>query len=317
VKFENTDLSVVGEETVLACLLRHQYQVNYSCTSGHCQSCLLKMTDGDIRLAAQKGLKSTAVEQNFFLACQQPANSTQSACKIEQSTLFNQAQLIDKHFYNDSICRLRIACEQPFNYRAGQFINLKNPGGVIRSYSLASLPDEPYLELHVSKKNDGKMTLWLFEQFHVGDQIEFQGAIGDCFYTQCDLNTPITLIGNGTGASPLIGIVRDALKVGHRGTINFYHGASEPSSLYLSDDLMQMQRENNNFYYHPCINSEFEHQGVRLGRCNEIALAELKPTNEARLYLCGNPEMVAFTQKKAFLAGISSKNIFTDPFDYK
>jgi len=51
--------------------------------------------------------------------------------------------------------------------------------------------------------------------------------------------------------------------------------------------------------------------------CNEIALSEMTPSGDTLLFLCGNPDMVNQTRKKAFLAGIASKNIYVDPFEYK
>lgn len=160
------------------------------------------------------------------------------------------------------------------------------------------------------------MPQWLLNEFNIGDMIGYQGAIGECFYVPADLKNDIILIGNSTGAAPLIGITRDALHQGHQGPIHFYHSATTPDLLYLNQTLSLMQQKHDNFYYHACINSETIYPGIQQGRANEIALSKLSPNNKTQMYICGNPEMVAITRKKAFLAGISLKNIFVDPFDY-
>jgi len=59
-----------NEESVLDCLLRHEVNIDYSCKSGTCQSCMLRSLQGDIDTNAQRGLKATAIGQGFFL----PAN---------------------------------------------------------------------------------------------------------------------------------------------------------------------------------------------------------------------------------------------------
>ncbi len=317
-RFENNELTANENETVLDCLLRHKEKVSHSCKSGNCQSCMLKSNDHSISKKAQKGLKVTAIEQGYFLACQQNANAIESVEKIGNSDLFGRALLVEKRILCDDIFLLKLAPVNPLYYHAGQFINLKNSQETIRSYSLASLPaSDPYLELHIRLKPGGKMSQWLFKEFEEGDSIDYQGPIGDCFFTPCKQESDIILVGNGTGASPLLGIARDALDSGHKGQLHFYHGSTNLEQLYLDPLLKSMQKQYDNFFYHPCVNSSTPIAGIRQGRCNEVALNEIKISPHTRLYLCGNPEMVLSTRKKAFLSGIASSNIFADPFEYK
>ncbi len=326
--FNKTNYQPTSNESVLECLLRHDVNIDYSCKTGNCQSCMLKSTQGEIDKAAQKGLKSTAIEQGFFLACQQKSETIQSAELIDQELIFSHARLVDKKLFSDDICQLIIEPVSPLYYHAGQFINLKNPQGIVRSYSIASIPSkQQFIELHIQKKSDGMMTNWLFNEFTIGDNIDFQGPIGECFYTSENKNNPMILIGTGTGAAPLIGIVRDAIKSGHQGSIVFYHGARNFSGLYLHHILSNLDKEHANFTYRACLSRDYDSVSnleendsptkIELGRCNEIAMKEIQPTAETTLYLCGNPDMVNKTRKKAFLAGIASKNIYIDAFEYK
>lgn len=289
---------------------------------------MLKSTQGEIDKEAQKGLKSTAIEQAFFLACQQKAETIQAVELIDQELIFSHARLVDKKLFSDNICQLIIEPVSPLYYHAGQFINLKNAQGIVRSYSIASIPSkQQFIELHVYKQANGVMSNWLFKEFTIGDKIDFQGPIGECFYTSENKNNPMILIGTGTGAAPLIGIVRDAIKSGHQGSILFYHGARNFSGLYLHDILSKLDKEHSNFTYRPSISRDEDSISnltendspikIEFGRCNEIAIKEIQPTSETTLYLCGNPDMVNKTRKKAFLAGIASKNIYIDAFEYK
>ncbi|MCJ8318341.1 MAG: FAD-binding oxidoreductase [Colwellia sp.] len=312
----------------MECLLRCELKIDYSCKTGNCQSCLLKSIAGDVDKKAQKGLKPTAIEQGFFLACQQQAEAIQKAESIDNELIFSHARLVNKQLFSNDICQLIIEPVSPLYYHAGQFINLKNSQGIVRSYSIANIPSEQQLiELHIHKKTNGAMSHWLFNEFNVGDNIDFQGPIGECFYTSENKNKPMILIGTGTGAAPLIGIVRDALKSGHQGLILFYHGARNIEGLYLHDMLSNLDKSHSNFNYLPSIShnddllsnlgSNDSAIKIVVGRCNEIAIKKLQPTPQTILYLCGNPEMVNTTRKKAFLAGIASKNIYIDPFEYK
>ena len=322
--FQNKDFQPLQGETVLDCLLRNDIKVDFSCKSGNCQSCLLKSLQGDIDQIAQKGLKPTLAAQGFFMACQQNASVIGEAATIATEQLYSHARLVNKQLLSQDICQLILEPVCSLFYHAGQFINLKNPQGIVRSYSIASNPaDDALIELHVQRKSLGVMSDWIFNQFNIGDGIDFQGPIGDCFYSTTNNLCPIVLIGTSTGAAPLIGIIRDALGSGHSGEIIFYHGAKSVDGLYLHQKLIEMEEKYSNFSYQPSISSEENiditsmGKNIRKGRCNEIALTEILPTKETLVFLCGNPEMVKATRKKAFLAGFASKNIFIDPFEYQ
>jgi len=328
--FNEHELTPEEDETVLDLLLRHDQPISYSCKSGNCQSCLLKFQKGEAEPAAQRGLKPTSILQGYFLACQQPAQGIQQCSQIDEQALFSSARLIEKYFYNNDICRLRLELSCALYYHAGQFINLKNNQGVSRSYSLASFPKkDAFVELHIQRKDGGEMSGWIFDEFKEGDFIDVQGPIGKCFYTQDNLAMDIMLIGTGTGAAPLIGIARDAIHSGHSGNIHFYHGGSDAKYLYLHEELKALQNLADNFIYHPCISSEIPavnasmssssklSKEYREGLCNLIALGEINDAKNTRLYICGNPQMVLITSKKAFMIGVQIANIFTDPFEYK
>jgi len=282
---------------------------------------MLKSIQGDVDEIAQKGLKPTAVEQGFFFACQQKASNIQEASFIDADLLFSHARLVDKHYYSDEICRLTLEPVSSLYYHAGQFINLKNPQGIVRSYSIASIPSATqFIELHIHRKNNGTMTGWIFDELKVGDNIDFQGPIGECFYSSSDPNCPIVLVGIGTGAAPLIGILNDALGSGHQGKVVLYHGARCIEGLYLHGELLKIENSYPNFCYRPCLSAEdYDNSDAKIttGYCNEIALNEMEISDSMLLFLCGNPDMVNQTRKKAFLAGIVSKNIYVDPFEYK
>ena len=115
--------------------------------------------------------------------------------------------------------RLRLRPEGSFDYQPGQYVQLRRPDGLARSYSLASLPREGWLELHVRRVTDGRMSSWIFDELHVGGRLELRGPFGDCHYEPGRPEQPLLLAGLGTGLAPLYGIARDALESGHTGPV--------------------------------------------------------------------------------------------------
>jgi len=209
---------------------------------------------------------------------------------------------------------LRLACEEPFEYYAGQFIHIHHPEGLVRSYSIASTPEDQFLELHIRHLPDGQMTSWLKDHVELGDKLEIEGALGDCFYLGGNEQQSLLLIGTGTGLAPLYGIIRDALQKGHQGPIHLYHGSHQVNGLYLVAELNKLAEQYENFHYTPCVSSGEVPDGYGEGRANDVALKNHPDLKGWKVYLCGHPDMVAGTKRKAFLSGASLNDIYSDPF---
>ncbi len=304
-----------NDESVLECLSRHGVELPSSCRAGVCQTCIVKATDGTTPPAdAQTGLKPQLQKQGYFLAC---------ICKPKQDLSFVDpddnalpqitATVASKICFNKNIIRLRLTPESEFNFLPGQFINIHRQDGLVRSYSIASLPQEGYLELHVEHIENGKMSHWLHNQVAMGGKLNIDGPHGDCFYIDDKPEQNLLLIGTGTGLAPLWGIIHDALSKNHKGEIHLFHGSRSRDKIYLLGELKKLAEQHSNFFYTACISGE-DNQGFNAGRANEVALSKIPNLDGYCVYLCGHPEMVNSTKKKAFLAGASMNDIHADAF---
>lgn len=296
---------------MLDALLRGGVPISNSCRAGACQSCLLRAARGSVPAAAQIGLKATLVEQGYFLSC---------VCRPEGDLLLEAAgglevaaRIVGLERLTDSVLRVRIQTEQPFEYRAGQYITMRRVDGLARSYSLASLPDEETLEMHVRRAPYGQMSGWLFEEAMIDEGVTVRGPAGDCFYTNGNLEQPMLLVGTGTGLAPLLGISRDALRQGHLGPIHLYHGAVRPEGLYLREELGQMTREHPNLRYHAAV-LEGGDETTTMGSLEQVVASEHPKLSGWRGFVCGDPMIVQKVKKKMFLAGMASREIFADAF---
>ncbi|HHJ39519.1 MAG: hypothetical protein AXA67_09390 [Methylothermaceae bacteria B42] len=307
---DNLVLTLEEGESVLDCLLRHDIEVSFGCQAGICQSCLLRSVE-EVPEEAQKGLNDPLRVQNYFLACQyQPQNDVW--IQLPDTGNF-EVEVESLEHLTPEVMRLRLSKPQDYEYRAGQFLNLFHEGKS-RSYSLASLSSDPFLELHIRRVPKGLFSHWIFERLALGSRIEIGPANGNCFYTPGQFNQPLLLIGTGTGLAPLYGVLRDALSQGHLGPIYLYHGSSTPEGLYLQEILSKLQGKHPHFHYVPCLSRGPAMEGIKSGRADEIALSEHPDLKSWRVYLCGNPEMVKSAQKKCYLAGARLQEIFSDPF---
>lgn len=125
------------------------------------------------------------------------------------------------------------------------------------------------------------------------------------------------LLGTGTGLAPLVGIARDALAPGHRGPIHLFHGSRARSGLYLEEVLKNLAGRFPNFSYFPCLSGEDVPAGYTRGRADDVALEAHPDLTGWRVFLCGAPDMVRTTKRRAYLAGARLDDIHADPFDLK
>jgi ferredoxin-NADP reductase len=216
------------------------------------------------------------------------------------------------------ICRVTFRPSTPLYYRVGQFINIRRPDGLVRSYSLASVPRlDKDLEIHVKRLPRGQMSNWLFADVGPGDGLDLQGPNGDCFYVPGTPDQNLLLIGTGTGLAPLMGVVRDALDGEHTGGVHLYHGSREPDGLNMVDALRALAKYHGNLHYVPCVSGDDVPAGCRAGRADVAAFGDHPDLKGWRAFICGYPAMVREARKTALMAGIPIPHIHADPFDFK
>ncbi len=302
-------------ETALDALLRQGADITFSCRNGICQGCIQRATSGAIPKDWQKGLKPNLAAKNYFLPCIARPEQALAVSPPEPSDFSFTAMVTAREQMAKDTYRILLEPFQQVAYRPGQFVNLRHPGGELRSYSLASQCDEdPYLELHVRRVAGGLMSTWLIDELAVEGEVEFLGPFGACTYAPDQSNANLLLVATGTGLAPLMGIVRSALAAGHEGDIHLYHGSSVADGLYLIDDLRELEQRHANFHYVPCISSQPDFPGFRPGRAHDLAFADHPNLTGWQVYLAGNANMVADATGLAIKAGTAANAILADPF---
>ena len=319
--FDGSPLSCDPSKSILDNLLDNNVKATFSCKKGTCLTCVLR-TSHDVPKKSQDALKPALVEQGYFLSCQTMPVEGMEILPSEQNDLFIKTTVKEIKQLSGHVAQIFLTLPTPcedFNYRPGQFLNIKNPDGEVRSYSIASTQKQANdtLEIHVKKHQFGKVSNWLGEQIKTNDEVEISGPNGDCFYINDQPEQPLLLIGTGTGLAPLLGVVRQALSQNHTGDIKLYHGAVEDDGLYLTDELKKLSNKYSNVEIHLGTLKQSDNKNISCGSINDIALTNHPELKGWKIYLCGDPQMVQTTKQKAFLSGANLADIFSDPFEMK
>jgi ferredoxin-NADP reductase len=116
-------------------------------------------------------------------------------------------------------------------------VRLTAPDGysAARSYSVASAPETSHIELTVQRLEDGEVSTYLDDVVVPGDELEVRGPIGGWFVWRGD--SPVVLIGGGSGIVPLMAMLRLARRSGRSDLVRLLVSVRRPGDLYYAHEL--------------------------------------------------------------------------------
>ncbi len=180
---------------------------------------------------------------------------------------------------------LRLEVPDRMPHLAGQHyvVRLTAPDGYVaqRSYSIASAPADPLIELGVDQLPDGEVSGYLGEVVEPGDTLEVRGPIGLWFVWRAD--TPAVAIGGGSGVVPLIAMLRHARTIGRPDLLRLAVSARSPADLLYRAEIEES---------HAVVAyTRHADPGVLSGRpIGRLGAADLQPLLRAgaAYYVCGS-----------------------------
>jgi NAD(P)H-flavin reductase/ferredoxin len=296
--------AVAVGSNLLDALNQNGVPVPYSCRAGSCHACLVKCVEGLPSDSRPDALSNEQRQQGWRLACQCQVVDDLQVETFDPLRDGLAAQVVASDWLSASVLRLRLTSERPLRYQAGQHLVLW-AGQVARPYSLASLPEEDrFLEFHLDCRQPGEFSD-AARRLRIGDPIRLGELRAGALHYDPDWHTrPLWLLAAGTGLGPLFGILREALRQHHQGTIRVIHLAHDASEHYLAKPLQAMAegRENLN---------------VELWTAAELpaALAQLRLVSRQTLALvCGAPDSVDVFARRLYLAGLPRNQLLADVF---
>jgi ferredoxin-NADP reductase len=110
-----------------------------------------------------------------------------------------------------------------------------------RSYSIASPPDNPDLELTIELIDDGEVSPYLTEEAQPGDQFELRGPVGGYFVWDSSLEGPVLLVGGGSGLVPLMAMLRHHGATGSGADIRLLLSARTLDDVLYREELERLR----------------------------------------------------------------------------
>jgi ferredoxin-NADP reductase len=135
---------------------------------------------------------------------------------------------------------LRLDVADRMRHMAGQHyvVRLTAPDGYTaqRSYSIASAPDDPSVELCVERLDEGEVSPYLADVVEPGDVLEVRGPIGGWFVWDGEM--PALLLGGGFGVVPFVSMLRTAHALGRADLLRIAVSSRTLAGLPYADELL-------------------------------------------------------------------------------
>lgn len=316
-------------ETILAAGIRQGIAMPYGCKDGTCGTCKCKKLRGSVQHGTHldKALSEEEEAQAMVLTCcatpledvqlESRQVTAQGAMPIKK--LPARVASLHKVSHDVVVLRLQIPATEPFQYYAGQYVEVLLKDGEHRAYSMASAPQtqasQPGIELHIRHMPGGKFTDVVFGTMKEKDILRVEGPYGS-FYLR-DSDKPIVLLASGTGFAPIKALLEHMRAESIARPVTLYWGGRRPADLYHAEWLQQQSQAMPQLRYIPVIsNADPEDAWTgRTGFVHQAVLEDFADLSGHEVYACGAP-IVVESARAAYTAhaGLPPEAFFADSF---
>lgn len=208
----------------------------------------------------------------------------------------------------------------PFQYRAGQYLNIRLPidGHIVRrSYTISSAPmGQGYCEISVKREAQGVGSRYLHDAVREGMTFEISAPAGR-FVFEDTQHAAVTLIAGGVGITPMMSMARCLTERSWTGEIYFVFVTRTANDIIFHDELQRMAARHSNFHLHVTLtdgNSGDTWAGA-VGRLTEKTLATIVPSIASQpAFVCGPGPMMDATCEILRKLGVPKEWIITEAF---
>jgi len=204
---------------------------------------------------------------------------------------------------------LRLEVPDRIDHLPGQHyvIRLTAPDGYVaqRSYSVASAPSDPLIELFVERLDDGEVSTYLADVAAPGDVLDVRGPIGGWFVWRGD--APAAGVGGGSGVVPLVAMLRHSRHLGRGELLRLAVSSRTLAELPYADELAAHGTV-------IALTREDSASGRPRGRLNAADLRPVFDRADDSYYICGSAGFAEAISDLLLDIGVAGQKIRVERF---
>jgi len=234
---------------------------------------------------------------------------------------WRSARLLSKRHETPRAATLSFQLEYWPGHRAGQHVDVRvtaqDGNHAERSYSIASAPEDPSLELSIDRLDNGEVSPYLVEGMAEGDLVEIRGPIGGWFVWEADDGGPLLLIAGGSGIVPLMAMLRHRARRGSHVPVRLLVSVRTPGDLFYAEELRRLAAAGDGFELFVTATREVPsgREGL-VGRIDQDMLAGVAwpPWDNPLAFVCGPASFVETASGLLLAAGYPPGRVRAERF---
>ena len=302
------------------------FVLEHSCRTGRCGSCKARVASGSTAaLRDPVALSDDERRAGWVLTCTDEATSDlhldieDLGVLVGIETRVTPARIDKLELLAPDVLRieLRLPPRNTFRFLAGQYIDVTSPGGIKRSYSIASAATAPdKVELQVRRVEQGALSAYWFDQAKANDLLRFNGPLGT-FFLRPVAGLDLVFLATGTGIAPIRSML---LQLGTMAaadlprSVSLYWGGRHREDLYLDPrDAFAGLR------YVPVLSRgdvqwTGAHGHVQDALVHDVAHGGASALSGAAVYACGSEAMIHGARRLLADNGLPPRQFHFDAF---
>ncbi|MBN1661592.1 MAG: 2Fe-2S iron-sulfur cluster binding domain-containing protein [Anaerolineae bacterium] len=198
-------------------------------------------------------------------------------------------------------------------WRPGQYVNaFVDVDGVLtsRPYSISSVPGTEYLDLTVRDKPGGLVAPYLLNQVQAGDELETTGPAGSFYHEPLIDGTDLVFLAGGSGVTPFMSIIRDALQNGRALDMHLLYGSRTPDDVIFGAELADLAARHAHLHYTLVVSEPPPgYDGVTGFLTADLIRANVGDVTGKTFYICGPNVMVDFCLAALAELGVPAQRV--------
>ncbi|MFN8156981.1 MAG: ferredoxin reductase [Candidatus Nanopelagicales bacterium] len=180
-----------------------------------------------------------------------------------------------------------------------------------RSYSIASAPLGPRIEITVQRAVDGEVSPYLVDVVQVGDRLELRGPVGGWFAWDPRDPGPVLLVGGGSGVVPLMAMLRTRRSAGSQAPFQLVYSVRSPDELLYAAELDDLATDADIDLVFTREAPPDHHRPAGRLRLTDLGTA---PTTQPTVYVCGPTGFVESVATMLVTLGHDERAIRTERY---
>ncbi|MBW1983092.1 MAG: 2Fe-2S iron-sulfur cluster binding domain-containing protein [Deltaproteobacteria bacterium] len=199
-------------------------------------------------------------------------------------------------------------------FQAGQYINLfVNTGGILtsRPYSITSPPNQTgYYDITVKRVEDGFVSSFLMDNVKTGNTFESTSPSGNFYYNPLVHGTDLVFLAGGSGITPLMSMIREAVDKRFERNIHLVYGNQIPEDIIFSDKQEKIGTQCDNIKISHVISDPPDGYEGLTGFISADLMANLIDDIQGKtFFLCGPEAMYSYCMEELHTLGVKKKKI--------